>query len=87
METQDQIVHTIHKGPKEEVRLSLRRYKDRGYLDIRVWFQPPKGGEYHPTTKGITLGLEFIPELKRGLERADRESLEMARHSNLSSVK
>lgn len=83
----DRVVHTIRKGSKEEIRLTVRPYKERRYLDIRIWFQPPEGGEYRPTKKGITLGLEFIPELKRGLDRTARENSEMAGHPNLSYVK
>ena len=83
----DRVIYTIHKGPKEEVRLTLRQYKERSYLDIRLWFQPPDGGEYHPTKKGITLGVEFVPELKRSLDRVGRGNQEMPGHSNLSYVK
>ena len=86
MET-DRIIHTFRKGPKEEVRLAVRDYKERRYLDVRLWYQPSQGGEYLPTKKGITLGIEFIPELRRGLERADREASELAGHQNLTSVK
>ena len=83
----DRVVYAIRKNPKEEVRFTFREYQDRMYLDVRLWFQPGKGGEYHPTTKGIRLSLEFIPELRKALERVGQEASELAGHSNLSSVK
>ena len=84
---EDRVVYTFHKNSTEEIRLSLREYKERRYLDVRLWYQPLEGGEYRPTKKGITLGLEFIPELKRGLERAAKSSSELAGHSTAAPIK
>lgn len=72
------VVHSFQKNPEEEVRLALREYKDRQYLDLRLWFQPSHGGDYLPTKKGLTLSVEFLPELKKGLERAGKAVTELA---------
>lgn len=71
--TEQQFLHSFPKNETEEVRFSIRRYKDRAYLDLRVWFQPSEGGEYRPTKKGLTLGVEFLPELRRALESVPEE--------------
>jgi len=84
---QDRIIYAFPKNPEEEVRLTLRTYKDRQYLDLRLWFQPSSGGEMHPTKKGLTLGLEFLPEIKRGIERAGKLPLEMPLQEPANSVK
>ena len=81
MET-GRIVYTIAKNPEEEVRFTVGQYKDRHYLDLRLWFQPAKGGQYRPTKKGLTLSLEHIPELKKGLERASEAAKEFALHES-----
>lgn len=83
----DRVVYAVRKNAKEEIRFTFREYQERAYLDIRLWFQPAKGGEYRPTIKGIRLGLEFIPELRKALERAGREAAELAGHSTVGSVK
>ena len=86
MET-DRLIHRFQKNPEEEVRLSLREYKDRHYLDLRLWFQPSNGGDYRPTKKGLTLSVEFLPELKKGLDRAGKLATEMALHPASNPVK
>ena len=80
------VIHTFHKNPDEEVRLSLKQFKDRRYLDLRLWYQPSSGGEYLPTKKGLTLSVEFLPELKRGIERAGKASAEWALQGTSKSV-
>jgi len=69
----NETIYSFPKNETEEVRLSLREYKERVYLDQRIWFLA-KEGEYHPTKKGFTLALEFLPELRRGLEKAEKEA-------------
>lgn len=81
------VVHTFRKNPEEEVRLTLREYKDRQYLDLRLWFQASGGGEYYPTKKGLTLSMEHLGELKKGLDRAGKAALELPRQEPLSPVK
>jgi len=81
------LVHRFQKNPEEEVRFSLREYKARKYLDLRLWFQPANGVDYVPTKKGLTLSLEFLPELKKGLELAGRLATEMALQAPSNSVK
>lgn len=80
------VIHTFQKNPEEEVRLTLREYKDRHYLDLRLWFQPSDGGDYRPTKKGITLSLDYLPELKKGLERAGKLAPEIALQPHSKSV-
>ena len=80
------VIHTFQKNPEEEVRFTLKEYKDRQYLDVRLWFQSSNGGEYYPTKKGITLSLDYLGEFKKGLERAGKEASELARQRPLSPV-
>jgi len=82
-----QVVYSFRRNQDEEVRFTVRAYKQRGYLDIRIWFQPSDGGEYRPARKGITLGLEHLLELKKGLEQAGKAAVEMPLHKASNSVK
>ena len=81
------VIHSFQKNPEEEVRFSLKDYKERQYLDLRLWFQPSKGGEYLPTKKGLTLSVEFLPELKKGVERAGKVAMELALQRPSNSLK
>ena len=73
--SEQEFIHSFPKNAEEEVKLSIREYKGRRYLDLRIWYLA-KEGEYHPTKKGVTLGLEFLPEVVRGLEKvAEREGV------------
>ena len=81
------IVHSFRKNPEEEVRFCVREYKDRHYLDIRLWFLPAVGGDFFPTKKGLTLSLEYLPELKKGIERAGQTALESPLQQTSNSVK
>lgn len=83
---QDRVVYQFQKNPEEEVRFTLREYKDRHYLDIRLWFQPADGGEYRPTKKGLTLSLEHLSELKKGVEKSQQAAPKTALQATSNSV-
>ena len=67
------LVHSFQKNESEEIRISLREYKNRHYLDLRLFFQPQDQREMVPSKKGITVSIEFLPELKRGLLKFEQE--------------
>lgn len=75
MET-EKIVHSFRRNNDEEVRITLRKYKERVYLDQRIFFEAQ--GEFHHTKKGLTLSAEFLPELKRGIDKAVKEAPKFA---------
>lgn len=68
----DQIVYEFQRNQDETVYFTLREYKQRKYIDLRVFFRPKDGGEMHPTKKGITLQLELLPELKKGVAACEK---------------
>ena len=62
-------IHSFSKNQDEEIRLSVRKYKGRHFIDLRLWFQSEKGGEYRPSKKGVFFSVEYLPEFKRGVDR------------------
>jgi len=70
---ENKTVYTFKKSESEEVRVSLGTFKEKVYLNVRVWFFSQRDGEFKPTKKGITLGTEFIAELKTALKKAGEE--------------
>jgi len=62
---EDQIVGAFKKSETEEVRVTLRNYKGKAYLDIRVYFCTEGMDGFKPTKKGLTLAAELAPELEK----------------------
>ena len=81
------VIYSFQKNPEEEVRFCFREYKDRRYLDLRLWFHSSSGEDYFPTKKGITLSLDYLSELKKGLEMAAKYASKMALQESSNSVK
>lgn len=70
----DKLVYTFRKNANEEVRASIRKFKDRVYVDLRVWVEKESGhAELSPTKKGLTLSVYVLPELKKAVLALERE--------------
>jgi len=62
----DKIV-SIEKSETEEIRITLCEYRQKKYVDIRIFFQPKDASEMKPTKKGITMNISQLYELAQGL--------------------
>ncbi len=62
-----QEVCSFQKNQREIVRSSLDTYRDRFLADLRVFYEDPADGEYKATRKGITIGVERLPDLARAV--------------------
>ena len=70
-------VMLIQKNDTEQIRVAIREYKDRYYLDLRLFFIPNYNEdhgvmEYVPSKKGLTVPIEMLPEILTGLEEAEK---------------
>ncbi len=65
---EDRIVGAFKKSETEEVRLTLRNFKGKAYLDLRVYFRAEGMEGFKPTKKGLTLAAELAPELEKAFE-------------------
>ena len=81
------IVYRFQKNPEEEIRFTVKEYKGRSYLNMRLWFLPSGGSEYFPTKKGLSLSLDYLPELMKGLERTAKLASESALQDASNPVK
>ncbi len=59
------------KNARERLRIDVKTYKGKTYLDCRVWFIG-QDGEYYPSSKGFMVRPEMAPELLRGIDLAAR---------------
>jgi nitrous oxidase accessory protein NosD len=65
-------VHSFAKSEDEQYQISLNRFKDRCYIDIRLWFQGSDTASWRPTKKGICIPVERFPEFLEGVEALQR---------------
>ena len=72
---ENQTLYHFTRGNGEQVCFTLREYKQRKYLDLRIFFRPKNEDEMRPTKKGITLALELFPELKKGIIACEKKLL------------
>ncbi len=63
-------LYSFKKSKEEQVRLSAGEFKNRVYLDLRVYHRTSEDREFRPTKKGITLAYHFLPELKQAIQKA-----------------
>ena len=75
---ENNILYQFPRNRTETVCASLRDYKQRKYIDLRIFYRLENSSETKPTKKGITLGVEFLPELKKALEVLEKEALSQA---------
>jgi hypothetical protein len=66
-------VYEIQRGQDQVICFRLREYKEKTYLDIRVFFKPEDSQEIHPTKKGITVGIDLMPEFKKGVFAVEKK--------------
>jgi hypothetical protein len=71
--TNQEVVHVFKKGQDEEVQVSIGEFKNRKYVDFRIYF-PGEDGTKFPTKRGLTLAAELLPELKKGLQAAEQKT-------------
>ena len=57
-------IYSFQKNQIEEVRIHLDNYKGTDVCDIRVWW------DNRPTRKGLTIAVDQLDELAKGIERA-----------------
>lgn len=60
----DRVIDSFKRNATEEVRATLRTYRGRQYMDVRIYYLDD-AGEYKPTKKGINLSVELLGELTR----------------------
>jgi hypothetical protein len=74
-ENMDEILAQFEKNATEVVRVSLREYRGRQLIDVRVYYSDDEG-EYRPTKKGVSLTVEGYPEFKKAIAVLEKALLD-----------
>ncbi len=68
------IIYEFKKNAQEKVILSFTEFKGKQLIDLRVYYDAGKTEEdWRPSRKGVTVRLEFLPDLKEGIDKAFKE--------------
>jgi len=65
-------LYEFSKNALEKVIIEISEYEGKKYISIRVWYDVSKGQNinWRPSQKGITLSIDLIQELKKGVDKA-----------------
>lgn len=70
-----EVIGIIEKGRTVDLRIGLKKYENRVYLDVRQFIVTNATGDRKPTRKGVTLPLDKIPELRSAIAAVHREAM------------
>ena len=63
-------IATLPKNDREQLKIQLREFKGRPYLDIRIYWTPDAGQTWSPSKKGVTVGLARLADFQDAVTRA-----------------
>ena len=58
----------IQKNSTERIRIQRTEYKGKDLIDLRVFYQDKRTGEWKPSPKGITFSSGLLGEVIQGLD-------------------
>lgn len=68
-ENESRLISEFEKNSMETIRIHLVLWRSVMYIDIRAWYRADDG-VLHPSTKGIRLNAELLPDLRSALDAA-----------------
>ncbi len=68
----DKTVKVFKKNKFQEIRVGIREFKGNDLIDIRTWTQTQGAEEMVPTTKGVSLNIHSIGELKESINEVEK---------------
>ena len=69
----ERLIATVDKKNREEIRVSTKEFKDRRWVDVRVYASGKSGEEKWPTGKGFLVPAEEWGSFFDGMLRAEKE--------------
>ena len=75
MAEEPKILATIARNATEQLQISINSYKEKQYLDLRIYYTTDEGETWLPTKKGVTVSPDNLQTLKDAVEKAMEEFL------------
>ena len=76
---ENQTVYQFNRNENETICANLSEFKDKTYLDLRIFFQPAESDELRPTKKGLTIPVTLLGELKKAVFACEKRVSEKMR--------
>ncbi len=73
MAEEAKILATIPRNATEQLQISINSYKEKKYLDLRIFYTTDDGATWLPTKKGVTISPDNLMLLKDAIEEAMQE--------------
>ena len=71
MTNENQMLGTIPRNDKEEVRVQLMSYLGQNRLDFRIFYKDSLSNEFYPTQRGFRIKTGDLDTLMNILKKAD----------------
>jgi len=75
MPDEETIVGSFPKNNREEVRVTLSKFKGYDLVGVRQWFRN-ENDEPRPSKSGITIRVDLLPELLDLIQQAQDKAVE-----------
>ena len=75
MPDEEIVVGSFPKNNREEVRVTLSKYKGYDLVGVRQWFRS-ENDEPRPSKSGVTIRVELLPELLQLIQQAKDTAVE-----------
>lgn len=75
MADEGKLLTTIERSATEQLQISLKTYKGKSYLDLRIFYTMDEGATWLPTKKGVTVAPDHLEQLKDAVDEAMTELL------------
>ena len=73
MADKSKLLATIARGTTEQLQIALSEYKEKKYLDLRIFYTTDSGTTWLPTKKGVTVSPDNLETLKEAVNKAIQE--------------
>ena len=68
----DKTVKTFKKNKFQEIRVGIREYKGNDLIDIRTWTMTQGTEDMVPTSKGVSMNVHLVKELKDAINEVEK---------------
>ena len=68
----DKTVAVFRKNKFQEVRVGIREFKGNDLVDMRIWTMTQGASEMVPTTRGVTINIHLLGDLKKAMDEVEK---------------
>ena len=81
---QKKVLYEIQRNKDERIQFSIGSYKDRMYIDMRIFYTDQMSGELKPTKKGLTIPVTLLAQFQNAISVCEKSNLAKEKNATLS---